>query len=184
MKFEVKNRFSGDLQFEAIIDADADASSSVKIGLAVKWAFKTKADLSGAYLRGAYLSGADLSGAYLRGADLSGADLSGADLSGADLSCADLSGAYLSGAYLSGADLIDGGQDKRGYRFIAQKRDDGGMNVMAGCRYFNSLAAARAHWESSHEDNSGLHAECLAKVDHFEAVAKARGWSNVEQKAA
>jgi hypothetical protein len=98
--FEVRNRFTGEVQFTAQIACPPDELPSVKLGMAVRWAIK-----NGAYLSGAYLSRADLSGADLSGADLSGADLSRADLSGADLSGADLSGAYLSGAYLSGADL-------------------------------------------------------------------------------
>ena len=120
MKHEIRNRFTGNVQFTAEIDCKDDASVGVKIGLAVKWAVKTGANLYGANLSGAYLSGAYLSGANLSGADLSranlyganlsgaylsGAYLSGANLSGADLSRADLSGAYLSGAYLSGAYL-------------------------------------------------------------------------------
>jgi hypothetical protein len=110
MKFEVTNRFTGNVQFTAEIEATDDMSYSFKLGLAVKWAIKSGAylsgaDLSGAYLSGAYLSGAYLSRAYLSGANLSGADLSRAHLSGADLSGAYLSGADLSGAYLSGADL-------------------------------------------------------------------------------
>ena len=98
MKFEVRNRFTGSVQFTAEIDCDEGATTGVKLGLAVRWAVKSGADLSGAYLSRAYLSGA-----YLSGANLSRADLSGADLSGANLSGAYLSGAYLSGAYLSGA---------------------------------------------------------------------------------
>jgi hypothetical protein len=115
IKFNVTNHFTGKLAFTAEIDCAEDASHFLKIGLAVKWALKTGANLSGAdlrgaylsdaYLRGANLSGADLSGAYLRGANLSGADLSGAYLSDADLSSANLRGAYLRGANLSGADL-------------------------------------------------------------------------------
>jgi hypothetical protein len=62
MKFEVKNRFSGELQFTAEIECDKKESTSIKLRLAVQWAI--------------------YSGAYLSGADLSGADLSGADLSG------------------------------------------------------------------------------------------------------
>jgi hypothetical protein len=112
MKFSVKNRFTGGVQFTATIECVADDAESVKIGLAVKWAIKSDADLRGANLSGAYLRGADLSGAYLSGAylsvaNLSGAYLSGAYLSDADLSGADLSGAYLSGAYLSGAKEAD-----------------------------------------------------------------------------
>ena len=140
MNFEILNRFTGAVQFVAQIDASDDTPNSERLGLAVKWAFTSDANLSRANLSDANLSGAD--------------------------------------------SLIDGGQDRRGYRFIAQKRDNGDMNVMAGCRYFESLAAARAHWESAHKEDPGLHAECLAKVDHFEAVAKARGWVSAEQKAA
>jgi hypothetical protein len=125
MKFAIKNRFSGDVQFTAEIMCKEDEFDSVKIGLAVRWAIENKANLSEAslseaslsranlsranlsraILSGASLSGANLSRAILSGASLSGANLSGADLSGANLSRASLSGAYLSGAYLSGANL-------------------------------------------------------------------------------
>ena len=88
LKFDVLNRFTGAVQFTAEIECKPDELLSVKLGLAVQWAIK-----SCAYLSGAYLSGADLRGADLRGAYLSRADLSRADLRGADLSCADLSGA-------------------------------------------------------------------------------------------
>jgi hypothetical protein len=98
MKFEVRNRFSGAVQFTAEIECGENTSTSVKLGLAVRWAIKSRANLSGADLSRADLSGADLSRADLSGADLSGADLSGANLSGADLSRANLSGANLSGA--------------------------------------------------------------------------------------
>ncbi len=105
--FEVRNCFSGEIQFTAQIECGADALPSIKLGLAVMWAIKNRAYLSGAYLSGANLSGANLSGANLSGANLSGANLSGANLSGANLSGANLSGAYLSGANLSGAYLSD-----------------------------------------------------------------------------
>ncbi len=78
MKFEVKNRFSGKVQFEAEIECAEDASVSVKLGLAVKWALKARADLAGADLAGADLAGAYLAGAYLAGADLAGAYLADA----------------------------------------------------------------------------------------------------------
>lgn len=78
MKFEVKNRWTGKVQFVADIECDDNATIGVKIGLSVKWAVSNRADL-----RGANLSGANLYGANLYGADLSGADLSDADLSGA-----------------------------------------------------------------------------------------------------
>ena len=101
----ITNRWSGDVQFTAKIAADDTTPLGVRIGLAVKWAISSGANLSGANLSVADLSGADLSGANLSGANLSGANLSGADLSGVNLSGADLSGADLSGADLYGANL-------------------------------------------------------------------------------
>jgi hypothetical protein len=110
MKFEVTNRRTKNVQFTADIECREGMPISLKLGLAVNWALKNRADLSDANLSGANLRGADLSGANLRGADLIAADLSGdvlsgADLSGADLRDADLSDANLSGANLRGADL-------------------------------------------------------------------------------
>jgi hypothetical protein len=92
---EVRNRWTNRVQFTAEIVCRPDASIGVKLGLAVKWARKSDADLRGADLRGADLRGADLRDADLRGADLSGADLRDADLRDADLSDADLRGAVL-----------------------------------------------------------------------------------------
>ena len=57
MKFEVKNRFTGAAQFTAEIECDEAASVSIKMGLAVKWAVKTRAYLAGAYLADANLNG-------------------------------------------------------------------------------------------------------------------------------
>jgi uncharacterized protein YjbI with pentapeptide repeats len=130
MELKIKNRWTGKVQFTAAIECDDSTSMQVKIGLAVKWALKARANLAGAdladaYLAGAYLAGADLAranlaganlagaylaGAYLAGADLAdaylaGANLAGADLARANLAGADLADAYLAGAYLAGADL-------------------------------------------------------------------------------
>jgi hypothetical protein len=58
MKFDILNRFTREVQFTAEINCDNDASASIKIGLAVKWAIKTGADLAGADLAGASLAGA------------------------------------------------------------------------------------------------------------------------------
>jgi uncharacterized protein YjbI with pentapeptide repeats len=80
MKYEIKNRFTGDVQFTAEIDAKDSDVTSRKIELAVKWAINSGAYLRGADLRDARLSGAYLSGAYLRGAYLSGDDLRNARL--------------------------------------------------------------------------------------------------------
>ena len=58
IKYDVLNRFTGDVQFTAEIDCDEKASESLKLGLAVKWAVKNKANLQGANLEGANLRGA------------------------------------------------------------------------------------------------------------------------------
>ena len=57
-KFEVRNRWTNRIQFTAEIKCNPDASIGVKLGLAVRWGYR-----SGAVLRDADLSGADLSGA-------------------------------------------------------------------------------------------------------------------------
>ncbi len=87
------------------------------------------------------------------------------------------------GTDLSGTDLIDAGQDTRGYRFVAQKDGDG-LKISAGCRVFSSLEAAREHWAARHQDRPAQRAECLAKLDLIETVARARGWLDAEVKAA
>jgi uncharacterized protein YjbI with pentapeptide repeats len=106
----VRNRWTGEVQFTAKVACDPNAPLPIKLGLAVKWAIKSMANLSGANLTGANLYGAnltraDLYGANLTWADLTGADLTRADLTGADLTRADLSGANLTGANLYGANL-------------------------------------------------------------------------------
>jgi len=84
--FQIKNRFTGAVQFECDLSADADgASFGVRLGLAVR-----KARIVKANLREALLRGSDLSAVDLRGVDLSGADLSEADLSDSNLSEANL----------------------------------------------------------------------------------------------
>ena len=50
MKFDVLDRFSGEVKFTAEIDCDENALPSLKLGLAVKWAIKEKANLSSADL--------------------------------------------------------------------------------------------------------------------------------------
>ncbi len=83
----------------------------IKLGLAVKWAFK-----SGAYLGGAYLGGADLRGVYL-------------------------GGAYLGGAYLGDQWIIQGAVRSDGYVFILTNLKDEGVRLIAGCRNFTLLEA-------------------------------------------
>ena len=127
MKLEVKNRFTGDVQFTAEIDTDSE-SNSVRLGLAVKWARSSGADLSGAYLRDA-----DLRGAYLSGADLSGANLRDANLSGADLQHNKTVISCCLGTY----------------QMFMHKRES--LMVKAGCRYF-SVEDAKSHWSPENQD--------------------------------
>ena len=75
MKFQIKNLWSGEVQYSCELSAEiAGRSYSAQLGFAVRQAVASGADLRGADLRGADLSGADLSGAVLRGAVLRGAD--------------------------------------------------------------------------------------------------------------
>ena len=69
MQFEIRSRWTGNVQFTADIECDEGTPLGIKVGLAVKWAFKSDAVLSGADLSGAVLSDADLSGAVLSDAD-------------------------------------------------------------------------------------------------------------------
>ena len=124
MKFDVINRSTGAVQFTAEIDCDDDASRSIKLGLAVRWAVKSGASLEGADLEGADLYGARLEGANFRwaslaraslawasleGASLAWARLEGADFYRADLYRANLEGANFRGARLEGARLAGAG---------------------------------------------------------------------------
>ena len=123
MKFEIRNRWNGNIQYKCDLDVALDtAAPSLRLGAAIKIAYNSGADLSDADLRGADLRGADLRGADLSGADLRGAVLRGTVLRGAVLSGtvlrdavlrdAVLRGTVLRGAVLSGADLS--GADLRG----------------------------------------------------------------------
>jgi hypothetical protein len=123
--FDVKNRFTGDVQFTAKIDCSEDDTHSLKMALAVTWALDNGANLNGANLAwvdlvranlyganlnwanlyGANLAWVDLAGANLNGANLNGANLYGVNLKGANLKGANLYGAYLEGANLEGANL-------------------------------------------------------------------------------
>ena len=74
MKFEVKNRWTGAVQFTAEIECADDEATSIKLGLSVRWGVKNDANLSDANLSGADLRDANLSGANLSGANLRGAN--------------------------------------------------------------------------------------------------------------
>ena len=100
-KFQIKNRWTGSVQFECDLDVALQTEPfGLQLCAAVKLAIKSKADLAGANL-----AGANLARAHLAGADLADANLAGANLAGANLARANLAGAYLAGAYLAGAYL-------------------------------------------------------------------------------
>ena len=81
MKFEIRNRWTNNVQFTCELGAGYESEPySIQLGAAVKVAYKAKANLRDA----------DLRAANLRAADLSAADLSAANLRAADLSAADL----------------------------------------------------------------------------------------------
>jgi uncharacterized protein YjbI with pentapeptide repeats len=152
--------YLGEIKVE--IECDPNTGLLTKLGLAVRAAVGSRADLSRANLSRANLSGANLSRADLSGADLSGANLSRADLSRANLSRANLSGANLSRANLSRANLswadlsganLNGEKITRwitsatrsdGYAFHAFVMDAGGVKIQAGCRWFTPIEF-RAH---------------------------------------
>ena len=157
MQFEVRNRFTGSLQFTAEIEASDDAPTSIKIGLAVRWAIKSDADLSRADL-----SGANLSGAYLSGADLSGADLSRADLIGANLI-----GAYLSGAAGIAPEictpllmLLDQPGPLRAYKLV-NKRSVGPFNGGITYKIGESVEVTDADTDPTNECAAGINVATL-----------------------
>ncbi len=195
MKFEVKNRWTGEVQFTAEIECDENESNSIKIGLAVRWGVKNDANLGGANLGGANLRGAYLGGANLRGAYLGGANLRGADLGGANLRGAYLGDAYLGGANLGGANLGDAnlgganlgdaylGGDVKIISIIASAvrfedqyqfflwRTECGHVITAGCRQM-TIAEYRSHVAEDYADTPKAE-ETLRILDYFEVCEKA-----------
>ena len=106
MKFEIKNRWSGEIIYQDEAESfKALILSAIKAGADLSGADLWSANLRSADLRSANLSGADLWDANLRSADLQGANLRVANLRSAYLSSANLQDAYLSSANLQDADL-------------------------------------------------------------------------------
>jgi uncharacterized protein YjbI with pentapeptide repeats len=65
IKFDVLKHFSSEVAFTAEIDCTEDTAPRIKLGMAVKWAFKSGAYLGDANLGGAYLGGANLGGQWI-----------------------------------------------------------------------------------------------------------------------
>ncbi len=131
--------------------------------LCVIAAVAQKARLNGANLNGANLDGASLYRANLYRANLNGANLYRANLDGANLYGANLDGANLYGANLDGARLVDGGQDRRGFRFWAWRNKDGVIIYRAGCHEWDSIEKALA-WYGSDYPSNGDRVECAARL--------------------
>jgi hypothetical protein len=144
LKFEVRNSFTGDVQFVAEIEADETSPLGFKLGLAVKWAIGNSANLISADLGGANLYGANLRGANLGGANLYGANLISANLYGANLISANLRGANIYGADLRSANLRSadlGGADLRSANLISA--DLGGANLYGANLRGANIASAK-----------------------------------------
>ncbi len=158
IRFEVKSRSIDAVQFTAEIECDAREARSVKLGLAVIWAFRTGANLKGAHLRGAHLRGA-----HLGGADLVSAHLGGADLGGADL---------------GGLILIARATRSDGHEYRAWSSVLGGMVITAGCRTWQNgsvltpgKAIEHARNHSAHTTDAAYRKEALSIIDHIERMA-------------
>ena len=169
INLDVFNRFSGAVQFTAKIEYRETDSTALRLGLAVKWAHKTGANLDGANLDGADLDGANLVGVNLDGANLIRASLVGATLVGTSLVGARLDGARLDGTRLADADLgaqwiIQGATRSDGYAFFLQRlTHDKEPMVKAGCRYF-TLAKAEAHWTATRgQTRLGMETEIIVR---------------------
>ena len=94
---------------------------------------------------------------------------------GSDLSHSNLRRSDLSHSDLSGSNLIDAGQDRRGYRFVGVRQEVGYM-IHAGCRWL-SVESAKDHWNNTHARDQPLKTEILEKLKLIAATAKARGWN-------
>ena len=106
-KFEVRNRWTNAVQFTAEISVTPDMLPSVKLGLAVRWAVKTRAYLADANLAGADLAYADLAYANLARANLAYSNLARANLADANLADANLAYSNLARANLAYSNLAD-----------------------------------------------------------------------------
>jgi hypothetical protein len=174
VKFQIKNRFSGAVQFECELGAEFEALGyAIKLGAAVKVANLVYANLVYADLVGANLADANLARANLAGANLADANLVGANLAGANLADANLVGANLARANLAGANLADAnlvgangqkltvvgnrpifwlGPIGRDQRTITAWRTDAGVYVRAGC-FWDALDKFKAAITETHGDN-------------------------------
>ena len=175
---EIRNRWTGAVLFAAAVDASLTIGR--RIGLTVRLAIETDADLRRADLRRADLRRADLTGAVLTGADLTDADLRRADLTDADLTGAVLTDAVLRRADLRGAKIIKviaRAVRSDGYDAIAFSTDKG-IVIRAGCQTWFGTDAGRAHvatYAERGDRTPEIAAETMAILDFIDARAKQEG---------
>ena len=160
--FEVRNRFTGKVQFTAKIEADPSVPFGIRLGLTVKWGLANKANLAGADL-----AGADLARADLARANLARANLAGANLAGANLAEALIKDEVVARLFASVQRLEDP------YTFHAFELEVGGVKIMAGCRWF-TLSEFTDHVAAEYPDTSKA-AETLAILDFIATRAKSLG---------
>lgn len=164
MLYEIKHRLTGAVLFSlecGSLKLCVEAAVSARVNLA-------DADLAGANLADANLTRTYLARAYLARANLTRACLAGADLAGADL---------------AGANLIDGGQDRRGFRFWAWRNKDGATVYRAGCHEWTDFADALAWYGEGYKSN-GDRFECLARLALLRDEAAHRWPVEAKQAAA
>ena len=187
MKFEIKNRFNGNLIFSIETDSWKLAiEAAIKVKLDLRSADLSSADLSYANLRSANLRSANLSYANLSYANLSYVNLSSANLSYAnlsyanliyvDLSSADLSYVNLRSANLSYANLSCAVTDKK-YIQIACIGSRKGMTtycfdddeIFCGC-FRGTLKEFEKEVKETHKDNEQYLKEYLGFIKYLKAV--------------
>ena len=141
------------------------------------------ADFSSANLRYADLRHANLCCADFSSANLSSASLRSADLSYADLGSANLRYADLSSANLGSAAFIDGGEERRGFRFFAWRNKEGITAYRGGCHTWPNIDDALAHYGDGYK-GSGDKDECIGRLAFLRDEAARRWPAEIAQVAA
>lgn len=194
---QVAKRKQADLAFvnlsNAILD-DVDLSDMTLYGANFENSSLRFAKFAGSVLTNATFSNAfgtyaDFKNAYLDSACFDGASLAYANFAAAILDNAVFHYSYLQDANFCNAQLrntefkhtpftytkgiIDGGQRRDGYRFLAVRHDDG-IRFAAGCRWF-TIKEAYEHWEHKRGGTS-LGDETFARLEMMERIARRYGW--------
>jgi len=160
IKFDVKNRYTGDVQFTAEIECDDNADMSIKLGLAIQWGYKNKKPLEGANMEGANMAGANMADANMAGANMEGANMARANMAVANMEGANMAGANMAGANMAGANMAGanmavanmahipvsfgcvGNEKRTGFAVFSDKEKQ--IMVRLGCSYKNEDDTASA----------------------------------------